>query len=271
MWEDESRRRALEAAPSEGISQPTQVAVADEPVPTSNGSSEGTIAANIHSQVDDQTVPLDLSHVSDETKPQLTISATPVDSLPQQLPTTTLDFTAAGPAIDLAAHLVGEPPSENVVQSPPHTFTTMSISDSSSPMDTTLSSSVHVTLDTSHSAPSQDPPAIPASSAIPSHPASSTVNTPQANSSGPSVSPQPSRPPSASSSLPVHTAHSLSVLPPATGGESIYRTIMNRLTALEANTTLYARYVEEQITGVREMMRRLGEDVGRLESIVSAT
>jgi hypothetical protein len=57
--------------------------------------------------------------------------------------------------------------------------------------------------------------------------------------------------------------------PSATGGESIYRTIMNRLTALEANHTLYARYVEEQTVGVRDMLKRLGEEVGRLEGIVS--
>jgi hypothetical protein len=44
---------------------------------------------------------------------------------------------------------------------------------------------------------------------------------------------------------------------------------MNRLTALEANHTLYARYVEEQTAGVRDMLKRLGEEVGRLESIVS--
>ncbi|KAH9971453.1 UNC-like C-terminal-domain-containing protein [Russula compacta] len=50
-------------------------------------------------------------------------------------------------------------------------------------------------------------------------------------------------------------------------GESIYRTIMNRLSALEANTTLYARYVEEQTNAMREMFRRLSEDVGRLEGI----
>ncbi|KAI0823977.1 UNC-like C-terminal-domain-containing protein [Trametes gibbosa] len=55
--------------------------------------------------------------------------------------------------------------------------------------------------------------------------------------------------------------------PSSTGGESIYRLIMNRLTALEANTTLYARYVEEQTAGMREVLRRLGEDIGRLESI----
>jgi hypothetical protein len=44
---------------------------------------------------------------------------------------------------------------------------------------------------------------------------------------------------------------------------------MNRLTALESNHTLHARYVEQQTNGVREMLRRLGEDVGRLEGIVS--
>ena len=58
--------------------------------------------------------------------------------------------------------------------------------------------------------------------------------------------------------------------PVSTGGESIYRTIMNRLTALEANTTLYARYVEEQTAGMREVLRRLTEDIGRREGIVSA-
>jgi hypothetical protein len=56
---------------------------------------------------------------------------------------------------------------------------------------------------------------------------------------------------------------------PASTGESIYRTIMNRLTALEVNHTLYARYVEEQTSGVRDVLKRLGEDIGRLEGIVS--
>jgi len=42
---------------------------------------------------------------------------------------------------------------------------------------------------------------------------------------------------------------------------------MNRLSALEANTTLRARYVEEQTSAMREMLRRLSEDVGRLEGI----
>ncbi|KAG1799156.1 hypothetical protein EV424DRAFT_1270575, partial [Suillus variegatus] len=53
--------------------------------------------------------------------------------------------------------------------------------------------------------------------------------------------------------------------PVGSGGESIYCTIMTRLTLLEANHSLDARYVEEQTSGVREVLRRLGEDVGRLQ------
>ncbi|KAG5636177.1 hypothetical protein H0H81_008912 [Sphagnurus paluster] len=64
------------------------------------------------------------------------------------------------------------------------------------------------------------------------------------------------------------------VSPPAfpvtTGGESIYRTIMNRLTALEANHTLYTRYTEQQTNNMYKMLRRVGEDVGRLEGIGKA-
>ncbi|KAH9960167.1 UNC-like C-terminal-domain-containing protein [Russula dissimulans] len=76
--------------------------------------------------------------------------------------------------------------------------------------------------------------------------------------------------PSAPPPPPVH--YPVSPSPPANvhTGESIYRTIMNRLSALEANTTLYARYVEEQTNAMREMLRRLSEDVGRLEGITRA-
>lgn len=80
---------------------------------------------------------------------------------------------------------------------------------------------------------------------------------------------------SLSSSHHVPSANTLSTAlptlftPPPVGssGESIYRTIMTRLTLLEANHSLYARYVEEQTAGVREVLRRLGEDVGRLQSV----
>jgi len=63
---------------------------------------------------------------------------------------------------------------------------------------------------------------------------------------------------------PVHTT-SIS----SKGGESIYRTILNRLAEVELNQTLYMRYIEQQNVAVREVIKRLGEDVGRLEGIVS--
>lgn len=74
---------------------------------------------------------------------------------------------------------------------------------------------------------------------------------------------------SASSSSSVALSHPQPIPPVPTGGESIYRTIMNRLTALESNHTLYARYVEEQTAGVRDTLKKLAEEVGRLEGIVS--
>lgn len=45
---------------------------------------------------------------------------------------------------------------------------------------------------------------------------------------------------------------------------------MNRLTALEGNHTLYVRYVEEQSGVTKELIRRLSEDVGRMESLFKA-
>ncbi|KAF9478205.1 hypothetical protein BDN70DRAFT_880260 [Pholiota conissans] len=59
--------------------------------------------------------------------------------------------------------------------------------------------------------------------------------------------------------------------PPVTkGGESIYRTILNRLSEVEINQTLYMRYIEQQNMAVRDVIKRLGEDVGRLEGITRA-
>jgi len=37
---------------------------------------------------------------------------------------------------------------------------------------------------------------------------------------------------------------------------------------VELNATLHARYVEEHTVGVRELLKRLTEEVGRLEGIV---
>ena len=86
------------------------------------------------------------------------------------------------------------------------------------------------------------------------HSTTSITSTPSASS--PSPYPGPS------------LVHTHPVLPPPPSGESIYRTIMNRLTAVENNQTLYMKYVEQQNGAMRDVIRRLGEDLGRLEGTV---
>ena len=78
--------------------------------------------------------------------------------------------------------------------------------------------------------------------------------------------------PSSPPSVVVTQAAPSAAAPPTTRGvESIYSTIMNRLTAIESNHTLYTRYIDQQNSVIREVLKRLGEDVGRLEGIVSIT
>lgn len=44
---------------------------------------------------------------------------------------------------------------------------------------------------------------------------------------------------------------------------------MNKVAALETNHTLYTLYMEQQNSAIRDLIRRLGEDIGRLEAVVS--
>lgn len=83
---------------------------------------------------------------------------------------------------------------------------------------------------------------------------------------------QPYSPPPSSSIIPTIIPHESKGVPALTSsGESIFRTIMTRLTALETNSTLILRYVEEQTRSLRDALRRLEEDVGRLEGLVSTS
>lgn len=43
---------------------------------------------------------------------------------------------------------------------------------------------------------------------------------------------------------------------------------MNRVLELESNHTLYEQYMAQQQFLVREALKRLGEDIGRLEGVV---
>jgi hypothetical protein len=52
-------------------------------------------------------------------------------------------------------------------------------------------------------------------------------------------------------SQPSHTCSFFCLPPTVTGGESLYRTIMNRSTEFEAGYTLHARHLEERTAGMR--------------------
>ncbi|TEB39971.1 hypothetical protein FA13DRAFT_1619057 [Coprinellus micaceus] len=95
----------------------------------------------------------------------------------------------------------------------------------------------------------------------------STSSTSIARAASTASPSQVAPPNSPSSSIPV--VSSSITLPPSTGkgGESIYRTIMNRLGAIETNHTLYAQYIEQQNSAIRDLIKRLNEDMGRLEAV----
>jgi hypothetical protein len=115
------------------------------------------------------------------------------------------------------------------------------------------------------------------SSSVVSHspPDASTLQStsdpiPQTTEVTPSVTVRSPSPAPPSQATPVISLGSQIMIPPpqAGGGESIYRKIMNKIAVLELNATWHARYVEEHAIGVREVLKRLTEEVGRLEGIV---
>ncbi|KAK7689921.1 hypothetical protein QCA50_006560 [Cerrena zonata] len=276
-----------------------------EPVPVTDipSTSHDTISSNIESLTIPSTadpLPAALEPVPN-TPTETSIHSSPLVSQHLQK----ADPPASGsvlsppptPVPESAAHLVGEPPSSALYASSGSQVPNVSIKETSStqqrqtisasPSGSTSSdsstasvisgspsSSSSLTSFSLHHTTSSElrnsSSEVPVSSASPQAPrSSSSLSSAPVNSSSTSV--HNTR--TISTPIPVHTPQSLAVVPPpnlSSGGESIYRTIMNRLAALDANTTLYARYVEEQIAGVREVLRRVGEDVGRLEGIGKA-
>jgi len=126
-------------------------------------------------------------------------------------------------------------------------------------------------IQTAATNPQQPPPSVV------SHPASNSsqstsIPTPQTTEVASSVTVRSPPPPPSSQATPIISLGTQALVPPphvgGSGGESIYRTIMNRIAMLELNATLHARYAEEHTVGVRELLKRLTEEVGRLEGIV---
>ncbi|KAL4242240.1 SUN domain-containing Suco/Slp1-like protein, partial [Abortiporus biennis] len=298
-WEAESRRR--KAAAEGAVSAPAEVVVEPpKPVHASDADPEKSNATvtpeTVISAVERTSIASD-EHV--KTNP-----SSPMTYLPQTLPSPeavrSRDFSSHPSAssqhpapsevdADQAAHSHSELPQAPAQPHPSGISQNLSTSNNDINDPTRNSSQDPVYKDSSSSSATSSPtmasPQTSLSESAPSSehsggsissPTTSTGASPLNNSSTTNHTSSVHIARSASHihspSASIHSPHSLTTVipiplpPPAsTGGESIYRTIMNRLTALEANTTLYARYVEEQTTGVREVLRRLSEDVGRLE------
>ena len=178
------------------------------------------------------------------------------------LPSTETTLSATSYSNDPTSHVPDSPSTEVNVPS-----SSNQVNIPSSVVNQSQAHSVSMTSSASHSPhPSSYDHAIPNSTnssiAVPSH--SSLLST----FSGSTMVAGPSSHPSVA----VDQAAPSAAAPPTTRGvESIYSTIMNRLTAIESNHTLYTRYIDQQNSVIREVLKRLGEDVGRLEGIVSIT
>ncbi|EMD39615.1 hypothetical protein CERSUDRAFT_150222 [Gelatoporia subvermispora B] len=276
-WEQESRaRRVVEEinAPSEVTIESPQVV--HVPVVEPPEAAETAVAESMTST--------DPSHIAEESTASLasSVSLTSLTEMPppaasesQLDPDTTISTESAD--MQTTGNRLLSAATKGL-----STYTTTQDHDSTHHETTRATHSDHTTDSVYIYSPTTSP-SVSLSSPTSSSPESSLLSSPTSSASvepssnvSSSLSEQATRssqPQPASSSAPA-TLSPVPLPPPAppvtTGGESIYRTIMNRLTALEANTTLYARYVEEQTAGVREVIRRLGEDVGRLEGIGKA-
>ncbi|CAL1713663.1 unnamed protein product [Somion occarium] len=295
MWEDESRRRVEEAvsAPGEVVEEPSKsvhmsATGSMEDIP--GKMTESIIVSAEPSATPQQpfstpadttaSTPLTSSPTIPESTPHIPASSAgsasmiPSDSSytsrrskkTKVSTTSSAVSTIATPVPDSAAHLVGEAPAETPLKTKKERHRTVSVPVSQDTVSSSVSSATtSSTISSSMSSSSFNVSAttLESSSSVSSSSAPSSVlsNSSSIHSSRSITTP-----------IPVNTPQSLTVVAPpiTTGGESIYRTIMNRLSALDTNTTLYARYVEEQIAGVREVLRRVGEDVGRLEGIGKA-
>ena len=268
IWETESRVKQAELQKdrkftlSNGLSMPTQTV--QMPV-SSNGS--------INVQTDSTSMVSGMDPMAEHTTVDKFPSHSSISSslLPIAVPESQTEPSATLSSIETAIsattysndstlHILDSPSTEVNVPSP-----SSNVNIPSSVVNQSQAHSVPISSSASHSPyqSSYDHTILNntnTSTAVPSHSSSlptfsGTITTMVASPSSPSVAVTQAAP---------------SAAPPTTRGvESIYSTIMNRLTAIESNHTLYTRYIDQQNSVIREVLKRLGEDVGRLEGIVS--
>lgn len=281
IWESESRAKQAESQKKRQFPGPSTAAPIPVTSPTIYATSDSSSIPHTIEKSTDSPMPTSnhansseqpLSSSSPPTKPASYISRDNTE-YPHTQPakeTTQPASHTTHPSNTITTHNTNDPdlhdrPTDTYVAPPisiPYIPTPSSQEENVSSIPT--SDRTDYTTEISH--PSSTPPSTPASSQSqpPSHTPHSShfagSHSPSAETSTVVVS---SNSPSVAV-IPVPPAHHV-----AKGGESIYRTILNRLSEVEMNQTLYVRYIEQQNLAIRDVMKRLVEDVGRLEGIVS--
>ena len=251
IWQAESKTKGGRALipPTEVI--PTSSVQVSPAVPTTSQQSddtEGSISATEdHAGTPVTTLPPD--HATTTLISVLT-TAIPSETTHHEPDNSRIHSTSIISSQSFSAALPSEPSASLPVDAPP------SADQTTPPYTTTPSTTIHISV-------SQQ--ANRAESILNSSSESHTRNRHQHSDHSISSAHRASSPSPYSAPSLVH-AHPALAPPPS--GESIYRTIMNRLTAVENNQTLYMKYVEQQNGAMREVIRRLGEDLGRLDGIV---
>lgn len=243
-WETEYEKRRGEA---DLVIAQAQVPLAAEVV---QDTAEDTNEAPIATAADASETPVGSSENSPETADMSASSTTAASIQPSELPLTETSLPTSANIVHAEKPLKEESKATTVSDSVP-SEKILPASQTTVPEASPTSSGIQGTSDDSIKA-----------SPSPENQASSSQESSYTN--------QPYSLPSRSSVIPTIVPHESKAVPAlASSGESIFRTIMTRLTALETNSTLILRYVEEQTRGLRDALRRLEEDVGRLEGLVS--
>ena len=271
IWETESRVKQAELQKDRKLTLSNGMPL--DSIPTQTVQIPVSLNGSINDQTDSSSMVSGMDamaeHLTVDKFPSHTSISTSLMSIAlpesQTEPTTTLSSTesvisATSYSNDPTSHVLDSPSTEVNVPSPSSNVNILS-----SVVNQSQAYSVPMSSSASHSPhqSSHDQGIVnttKTSTAVPSH------SSPLPTSSGTTITmvAGPS-----SHSVSVIQAAPLAAPPTTRGVESIYSTIMNRLTAIESNHTLYSRYIDQQNGVIREVLKRLGEDVGRLEGIVS--
>jgi hypothetical protein len=251
------------------ISEPSVITL--EGRPTSSTTNDSAVTNNTESlAITRETTP---PNSADPSSTELTEAKAPHTPILEHVVLATPDISIVGTSITTTAAVKEDQavPLENVHTAPP-TRSTPSTSDLSREANEPVIRPVNGHFDAPQSTEAENTTREASSASLTSveaHTTSSTTSTSTSISGAPIESPQTIiRTVSTTIVLSAATpsASPSSVIP---SGESIYRMIINRLNVLEANQTLYAKYLEEQGRMVNIRMERLEEDIGRLGGIVS--